>query len=115
LSGNGVSAYSKHFGPQDGGGGVTAVPSGVEVSIGTSGNNEAIDSITITENVASAGSATIATSSGSASASAVNAQSSSITFLANYATSAISVQQSALAVSAQSVSGSPGSTLSTLA
>lgn len=115
LNGNGVSAYSKHFGPQDGGGGVTAVPSGVEVSIGTSGNNEAIDSITITENVASAGSATIATSSGSASASAVNAQSSSITFLVNYATGAISVQQSALAVSAQSVSGSPGSTLSTLA
>lgn len=115
LSGNGVSAYSKHFGPQDGGGGVTAVPPGVEVTIGTPGNNEAIDSITITRNVASAGSATIATPSGSASASAVNAQSSSITFLVNYATGAISVQQSALAVSAQSVSTSPGSTLSTLA
>ena len=114
LSGNGVSAYSKHFGPQDGGG-VTAVLPGVEVSIGTPGNNEASDSITITRNVASAGSATIATPSGSASASAVNAQSSSITFLVNYATGAISVQQSALAVSAQSVSTSPGSTLSTLA
>jgi hypothetical protein len=115
LTGNGVAAYNKHFGPSDGGGGVTAVPPGVSISIGTPGNNEAIDSITITQNVASADSASISTSSGSASTSSVNAQSSSITFLVNYATGAISVQQSALSVSAQSSSVAPGSTLSTLA
>jgi hypothetical protein len=115
LTGNGVTAYNKHFGPSDGGGGVTAVPPGVSISIGTPGNNEAIDSITITQNVASADSASISTPSGSASTSSVNAQSSSITFLVNYATGAISVQQSALSVSAQSSSVSPGSTLSTLA
>jgi hypothetical protein len=115
LTGNGVTAYNKHFGPSDGGGGVTAVPPGVSISIGTPGNNEAIDSITITQNVASADSASISTPSGSASTSSVNAQSSSITFLVNYATGAISVQQSALSVSAQSSSVAPGSTLSTLA
>jgi hypothetical protein len=44
----------------------------------------------------------------------VNASSSSITFLVNYATGQISVQQSALSVSAQAVS-SPRSAFSTLA
>lgn len=116
LSGNGVQAFNKHFGPSAGAGGVNAAPPGVQVSIGTDGNNEAIDAITVTQNVASAGSATIASSAGSASASSVNATSSSITFLVNYATGQIGVQQSALSVSAKAVATSaPGSALSTLA
>jgi hypothetical protein len=115
LSGNGVQAYNKHFGPSAGAGGVNAAPPGVQVSIGTAGNNEAIDAITITQNVASASSAAVSSASGSAAASSVNAQSSSITFLVNYATGQISVQQSALSVSAQSTSSSPGSAFSAVA
>jgi hypothetical protein len=118
LSGNGVQAYSKHFGPSAGAGGGTALPPGVEISGGIPGNNnEAIDAITITQNLATASSASISSSSaGSISANSVNAQSSSITFLVNYATGQIGVEQSAASVSARSTSvGSPGSTLSTLA
>jgi hypothetical protein len=118
LTGNGVQAYSKHFGPSAGAGGDTALPPGVEVSGGIPGNsNEAIDAITIAQNLAMASSASISSSSaGSISASSVNAQSSSITFLVNYATGQIGVEQSAASVSARSTSaGSPGSTLSTLA
>ncbi|MDR3468816.1 MAG: hypothetical protein P4M07_23040 [Xanthobacteraceae bacterium] len=118
LSGNGVQAYSKHFGPSDGAGGVNASPPGVAISSGIPGsNNEAEDAITITRNVATASSASVSSSSaGSASTSSVNAQSSSLSFLVNYATGQISVEQSAAAVSAQATQISPpGSTLSTLA
>lgn len=118
LSGNGVQAYNKHFGPSDGAGGGTSLPPGVSISSGIpGGNNEALDSITITRNVATASSAAISSSSaGSAATSAVNAQSSSITFLVDYATGEISVQQSAASVSAQAAQvAPPGSTLSTLA
>jgi hypothetical protein len=46
----------------------------------------------------------------------VDAQSSSITFLVNYATGQISVQESAVSVSALAIQTSaPGSTLSTFA
>jgi len=116
LAGNGVQAYSKHFGPSDGGGGATVLP-GVEISTGIpNNNNEAIDAITITPNVATASASTVASSAGSASTSSVNAQSSSITFLVNYATGQISAEGTAASVSARSTSaGSPGSTFSTLA
>jgi hypothetical protein len=118
LTGNGVQAYSKHFGPSAGAGGGTELPPGVEISGGIpNNNNESIDAITITQNLATASSASVSSSSaGSISTSSVNAQSSSITFLVNYATGQISVEQSAASVSAQSTQvGSPGSTLSTLA
>jgi hypothetical protein len=118
LSGNGVQAFNKHFGPSDGVGGGTALPSGVETSFGIpNSNNEALDAVTVTQNIATANSASISSSSaGSVSTSAVNAQSSSITFLVNYATGQISAEQSAASVSAQSTQlGVPGSTLSTLA
>jgi ATPase subunit of ABC transporter with duplicated ATPase domains len=115
VSGSGTLIYDKHFGPSDEASGGTGAPNGVQVSSQIVDNNEALDAVTVTRNVASADSASISTSSGSASTSSVNAQSSSITFLVNYATGAISVQQSALSVSAQSSSVSPGSTLSTLA
>jgi hypothetical protein len=118
LSGNGVQAYSKHFGPSAGGGGDTALPPGGGISIGIpNNNNEAIDAITVTRNIATASSASISSSSaGSISTSSVNAQSSSITFLVNYATGQISAEGSAASVSARSTSvGFPGSTLSTLA
>jgi hypothetical protein len=118
LSGNGVEAFNKHFGPSAGAGGTTALPPGVGISIGIAdGNNEAEDAITITQNLATASSASISSPSvGSISTSSVNAQSSSITFLVNYATGQISVEQSAASVSARSTSvGSPGSTLSTFA
>lgn len=118
LSGNGVQAFNKHFGPSAGAGGSSGLPPGVGISIGiANSNNEAIDAITITQNVATATSDSVSSSSaGSVSSSSVNAQSSSITFLVNYATGEISVQQSAASVSAQSTSvGSPGSTLSTIA
>ena len=118
LTGNGVQAFSKHFGPSDGAGGGTALPPGVGISGGIPGNNnEALDAITITQNLATASSASISSSSaGSIATSSVNAQSSSIRFLVNYATGQISVEQSAASVSAQaSRVGSPGSTLSTLA
>jgi hypothetical protein len=118
LSGNGVQAFNKHFGPSDGAGGGTALPSGIETSFGIpNSNNEALDAITVTQNIATASSASISSSSaGSVSTSSVNAQSSSITFLVNYATGQIGVEQSAASVSAQSTRvGAPGSTLSTLA
>jgi hypothetical protein len=117
LSGNGVEAFNKHFGPSDGAGGSTALPPGVGISIGIAdGNNEAEDAVTITQNLATASSASISSAGGSISTSSVNAQSSSITFLVNYATGQISVAQSAASVSARSTSvGSPGSTLSTFA
>jgi hypothetical protein len=118
LSGNGAQIYDKHFGPSDqaiGGGGASP---GVAISAGIpDNNNEAIDAITITQNIAKASSASISSSSaGSISTSSVSAQSSSITFLVNYATGQISVEGSAASVSAQSTRvSSPGSTLSTLA
>jgi hypothetical protein len=118
LSGNGVEHFTDHFGPSDGAGGDSGAPPGVTIS-GNNGvnNNEAEDSITITTNVAASSSASVSSSSaGSASASAVSAQSSSVTFLVNYATGQISAQETALSVSAQSTRlGAPGSTLSTLA
>jgi hypothetical protein len=120
LSGEGASVYNKHFGPTAGAGGGDGVPfpPGISISEGIPGNNnEAIDAITVTRNVATASSASVSSSTaGSASTSSVNAQSSSITFLVNYATGQIAVQQSAESVSARSASVSlPGSTLSTLA
>jgi hypothetical protein len=117
LSGNGVQAYSKHFGPSDGGGGATALPPGVAISGGIpNNNNEAIDAITITQNLATATSVSSSSSAGSISTSSVNAESSSITFLVDYATGQISVEQSTASLSAQSTRvGSRGSTLSTLA
>jgi hypothetical protein len=120
LSGEGASVYNKHFGPTAGAGGGDGVPfpPGISISEGIAGNNnEAIDAITVTRNVATASSASVSSSSaGSISTSSLNAQSSSITFLVNYATGQIAVQQSAESVSARSTSVSPpGSTLSTLA
>jgi hypothetical protein len=120
LSGEGASVYNKHFGPTAGAGGGDGVPfpPGISISEGIAGNNnEAIDAITVTRNVATASSASVTSSSaGSISTSSLNAQSSSITFLVNYATGQIAVQQSAESVSARSTSVSPpGSTLSTLA
>jgi hypothetical protein len=120
LSGDGAGMFIKHFGPSDGASGGYGVPfpPGVQISTGIAdNNNEALDAITVTQNVATASSASVSSSSaGSVSTSSVNAQSSSITFLVNYATGEISVQQSAASVSARSTSvGSPGSTLSTLA
>jgi hypothetical protein len=116
LSGNGVQAYSKHFGSGGDFGEVSAPPPGVSVIAGNMSNNRAVDGFTITQNVATASSASISSSAGSAAATAVNAQSSSITFLVNYATGQITVQQSLASVSARSTAtGSPVSTLSTLA
>jgi hypothetical protein len=117
LSGNGVQAFNKHFGPSAGVGGGSGLTAGVSISTGIAdGNNEAEDAITITRNVATATSTSVSSSAGSSSASSVNAQSSSITFLVNYATGEIRVQESAASLSAQSASvGPPGSTLSTFA
>jgi hypothetical protein len=117
LSGNGIEADSQHFGPSAGIGGASGITPGVTVSTGIpNSNNEAEDAITITRNVATADSASVSSSAGSAATSSVNAQSSSITFLVNYASGEISVQQSAVSVSAQaSQVSAPGSTLSTLA
>jgi hypothetical protein len=117
LSGNGTLVLEKHFGSEDGAGGGTGAAPGVSVSYAEVDNNEALDAITVTRNIATASSASISSSSaGSVSTSSVNAQSSSITFLVNYATGQISAVGSAASVSAQSTRvGSPGSTLSTLA
>jgi hypothetical protein len=117
LSGNGTQVYDKHFGPSDEAGGGTGAAPGVSISTAEVDNNEALDAVTVTRNVATASSASISSSSvGSISTSSVNAQSSSITFLVNYATGQISVAGSAASVSAQSTRvGSPGSALSTLA
>ena len=55
LSGNGVQAFNKHFGPSAGAGGSSGLPAGVGISVGiANNNNEAIDAITITQNVATA-------------------------------------------------------------
>ena len=117
LSGNGTQVYDKHFGPSDEAGGGTGAGPGVSISTAEVDNNEALDAVTVTRNIATASSASISSSSaGSISTSSVNAQSSSITFLVNYATGQISVAGSAASVSAQSTRvGSPGSALSTLA
>jgi hypothetical protein len=118
VTGNGAQFYDKHFGPSDGGTGDTApLPPGVEIGDQVAlNNNEAEDAITITQNTATASSASISSSAGSISTSSVNAQSSSVTFLVNYATGQISVEENAASVSAQSIRlSSPGSALSTLA
>ena len=117
LSGNGTQGYDKHFGQCDEAGGGTGAAPGVSISTAEVDNNEALDAVTVTRNIATASSASISSSSaGSISTSSVNAQSSSITFLVNYATGQISVAGSAASVSAQSTRvGSPGSALSTLA
>jgi hypothetical protein len=118
LSGNGVQAFDKHFGPSDGAAGGSGATAGVGIGAGIpNNNNEALDAITITRNTATASSASISSpSTGSISTSSVSAQSSSITFLVNYATGQISVEQSAASVSAQSTRvSSPGSTFSALA
>jgi hypothetical protein len=117
VSGHGTQVYDKHFGPSDEAGGGTGAAPGVGISSAMVDNNEALDAITITQNVATASSATVSSSSGgSVATSSVNAQSASITFLVNYATGQISVAGSAVSVSAQSTrTGSPGSALSTLA
>lgn len=117
LSGNGFEAVNDHFGPSDGFSGGRAPPPGVTLSSEYSiDNNEAEDSITVTTNVAASSSASVSSSSGSASASSVSAQSSSVTFLVNYATGQISAEETALSVSAQAAKiAPPGSTVSTLA
>ena len=117
LSGNGTLVLDKHFGSEDEAGGGTGAAPGVSVSTAEVNNNEALDAVTVTRNIATASSASISSSSaGSISTSSVNAQSSSITFLVNYATGQISVAGSAASVSAQSTRVSPpGSALSTLA
>ena len=117
LSGNGTLVLDKHFGSEDEAGGGTGAAPGVGVSTAEVNNNEALDAVTVTRNIATASSASISSSSaGSISTSSVNAQSSSITFLVNYATGQISAEGAAASVSARSTSvGTPGSTLSTLA
>jgi hypothetical protein len=116
LTGNGTEVYDKHFGPSDEAGGGTGAGAGVGISSEELDNNEALQAITVTRNVATASSASVSSSAGSASISSVNAQSSSITFLINYATGQISAEGTSASVSARSSSvGSPGSTLSTLA
>jgi hypothetical protein len=119
VTGNGVQFADDHFGPDHGGTYNNApLPPGVAIGDQNSlNNNEAEDAIMITQNVATASSASASSSSkGSNSTSSVNAESLSITFEVNYATGAISVQQSAASVSAQSSSASaPSSKHSTLA
>jgi hypothetical protein len=115
LSGNGTLVLDKHFGQCDEAGGGTGAASGVSISTAEVDNNEALHAVTVTRNTATASSASISSSSaGSISTSSVNAQSSSITFLVNYATGQISAEGSAASVSAQSSAASaPGSRLST--
>jgi hypothetical protein len=116
LTGNGTQIFNDHFGPSDGASGGAEAAPGVSVNTEMVNNNEALEAITVTRNVATASSASVSSSAGSASISSVNAQSSSITFLVNYATGQISAEGTAASVSARSTSnGSPGSTLSTLA
>jgi hypothetical protein len=117
LSGNGTLVLDKHFGSEDEAGGGTGAAPGVSVSTAELNNNEALDAVTVIRNIATASSASVSSSSaGSTSTSSVNAQSSSITFLVNYATGQISAEGSAASVSARSTSVSlPGSALSTLA
>jgi hypothetical protein len=116
LTGNGTQVLDKHFGSEDEAGGGAGAGPGVSVSAAEVDNNEALDAVTVTRNIATASSASTSSSSGSASANSVSAQSSSITFLVNYATGQISAEGSAASVSARSTAvGPPGSTLSTLA
>ena len=116
LSGNGTQIFDKHFGPSDQAGGGSGAPPGVAISTAMVDNNEAEEAITITQNTATASSASISSSSGSIATSAVSAQSSQITFLVNYATGQISVAQSTASVSAQAARVSPPrSAFSTLA
>jgi hypothetical protein len=116
LTGNGTQVYDKHFGQCDEAGGGAGAGPGVSISTAEVDNNEALDAVTVTRNIATASSAsTSSSSSGATSASSVKAQSSSITFVVNYATGQISAEGSAESVSAKSTSSAPGSTLSTLA
>jgi hypothetical protein len=117
LTGNGTDVFDKHFGQSDEAGGGSGAGPGVSISTAEVDNNEALDAVTVTRNVATASSASVSSSStGSISTSSVNAQSSSITFLVNYATGQISAEGTAASVSAQSSTASaPGSRLSTLA
>lgn len=114
LSGNGTDIADKHFGAQDGA--IVGGPFNGSISTAEVNNNEALEAVTITQNVATASASTVSSSAGSISTSSVNAQSSSMTFLINYATGAISVAHTEASVSAQAARGSPpGSALSTLA
>jgi hypothetical protein len=116
LTGNGTDVFDKHFGQCDEAGGGSGAGPGVSISTAEVDNNEALDAVTVTRNVATASSASTSSSAGSTSTSSVNAQSSSITFLVNYATGQISAEGSAASVSAQSSAASaPGSRLSTKA
>ncbi len=116
LTGNGTDVFDKHFGPSDEAGGGTGALPGTSVSTAMVDNNEALEAVTVTQNIATASASTVSSSAGSASTSSVNALSSSITFLVNYATGAISVEQTAASASAQAAKVSaPGSVLSTLA
>jgi hypothetical protein len=116
LTGNGTQIFDEHFGPSDEAGGGSGAAPGVSVSSQIVDNNEALEAVTVTRNVATANSVSASSSAGSISTSSVNAQSSSIRFLVNYATGQISAEGTAESVSARSTSvGSPGSTLSTLA
>lgn len=108
VTGNGVSTFSKHFWPSDMAGGGSALPPGIDVSIGSNPNNSAEDIVTITQNQATATSASASSSKGAATVAAVSAQSSSITFVINYATGQISAAQSSEAVSARSTSRTLG-------
>lgn len=104
VSGNGVSTFSKHFWPSDMASGGSASPPGISVSIGSNPNNSAEDIVTITQNQATATSASASSSTkGSATVAAVSAQSSSITFVINYATGQITAAQSSETVSALSM------------
>jgi hypothetical protein len=108
VSGNGVSTFSKHFWPSDMAGGGSASPPGISVSIGANPNNSAEDIVTITQDQATATSASASSSKGSAAIAAVSAQSSSMTFVINYATGEITAAQSSESVSARSASQTLG-------
>jgi hypothetical protein len=109
VSGNGVSAFSKHFWPSAMAFGGSGSPPGINVSIGANPNNSAEDIVTITQNQATATSASASSSTGSSAAvAAVSAQSSSMTFVINYATGEITAAQSSESVSARSASQTLG-------
>jgi hypothetical protein len=102
VSGNGVSTWMKHFWPSDAASGGSGSPPGISVSIGSNPNNAAEDIVTITQNQATATSVSASSSKGSASIAAVSAQSSSMTFVINYATGEITASQSSESISALS-------------
>ncbi len=109
VSGNGVSTWSKHFWPSDLASGGSGTPPGISVSIGSNPNNMAEDIVTITQNQATATSASESSSTkGSTAVAAVSARSSSLTFVINYATGQISAAQSSETVSALSASQTLG-------